>query len=156
MSRISLIPNAVYDERGHAQTQLLEKQQILSKKDSLDDKVSRVRDAVSREFSDNAGGMAYSSGGYDSPSSPVQYACCTQIFDDYVVFSKGGKLFMIDYSYDPEGGVEFPEGQEPVEVENAYVTKESAVKEGLGYGPTKKRMLRGPIKVVKKLGASKK
>lgn len=81
--------------------------------DSLDARMSAVRQAVRDKYGD----------------APGDYAWAEVVFGDYVIVRKGQKLWRVDYTADDAGKVTL--GGEPVEVRVSY----TPVKEGAIFGP---------------------
>jgi hypothetical protein len=80
---------------------------------SLNDRMDKVRQAVSQKFN----------------QGPGDYCYCEVIFDAYVVVSKGGKLWRVDYSVGSDGTVMLS-NDDPIQVRVSY----TPVGEGVIFG----------------------
>lgn len=79
---------------------------VRGKELSLDEKTSRVRDAVYQKI--NPGGMAKS----ESVSEPICYV--REVYPDYVILTKGSQYFKLGYSNE-NGEIKVSDVMIPVE-----------------------------------------
>jgi hypothetical protein len=99
---------------GMANHQFREAASTLSKSESIEAKLQKVQDACRRHFSDATG--QYAESPYGSTSS---YCYVQKTYKNSVVFDKGGKTYVADYSW--EGNE--PVFGEPVEYEDTFTKK---------------------------------
>lgn len=124
MSSINLTPNSSGEPEsesiGGSEFNLREAISSLNRNKSYEERMNKVRQACSKQFSET------SSGGGCGMDSMMQNAYVEHTWDDAVVFKKGDKLYSADYEISDDGEVEFGE---PQEIEPTFTPKKGKLKE---------------------------
>jgi len=141
--------------RGNeAEAQLVEAKVVLAREESFSRKESKIRDAVYKKFSsygDDTPSAGYGPGQSSYPANG--YCSIDDIFDDQVVFSKGGKHYRIDYEWSGENVVI---GDEPTRIKDTWTdssksdVKESSIREA-NIESTSSAMMPGMAKMMSNL-----